>query len=203
MRHIIFRVVRRCIMSEKNKKQKKGFNSDEKTTFGVGVFLGLLGLLSICIALVRINEIKNVETFEEVEMTVTSVSKEQKELSKSERNRISSAEERVGRSLNKGEYKYYIDSETYYRAKVETVIDGKKVKGKYYQSGYMKKGDKVKTIVMRTNKGKCKVFDPVKYGFGNYIGTGALAVIIGLGLMGMACISRAMGEPEKKNKKLV
>ncbi len=48
-------------MSEKNKKQKKGFNSDEKTTFGVGVFLGLLGLLSICIALVRINEIKNVE----------------------------------------------------------------------------------------------------------------------------------------------
>ena len=67
----------------------------------------------------------------------------------------------------------------------------------------MKKGDKVKTIVMRTNKGKYKVFDPVKYGFGSYIVTGALSLIIGLGLMGMACISRAMGEPEKKNKKLV
>lgn len=34
-------------MSEKNKKQKKGFNSDEKTTFGVGVFLGLLGMTCI------------------------------------------------------------------------------------------------------------------------------------------------------------
>ncbi len=54
---------------------------------------------------------------------------------------------------------------------------------------------------MRTNKGKYKVFDPVKYGFGSYIVTGALSLIIGLGLMGMACISRAMGEPEKKNKK--
>ena len=185
----------------KKKKQKRGFNSDEKTTFGLGLFLLFLGVLSISIALFRINEMKNCESYEEVEMTVTSVSEETKELSRSDRDRISSAEENIGRKLNKGEYKYYIDSDTYYRATVVAEIDGKKVKGKYYQSSHLSEGDKVKTIVMKTASGKYKVIDPIKYGFGSYIGTGAIAVIIGLGLMGMAAIAHAIGDEDGKKKK--
>lgn len=34
-----------------------------------------------------------------------------------------------------------------------------------------------------------------------HIGTGALAVIIGLGLMGMAAIAHAMGDDDDKKKK--
>ncbi len=178
----------------KKKKQLRGFDDDEKWVVGFGAFLLALGLLSIIIGIVRTNEIANSEIIKDVEAEVTYSEIQSKELSSSQKREKKRAEER-------GEI-YYVAPDYYYKAKVKFEAEGKTYKGNYYSENSLTKGQKVKVNVFKNAKGKYKVIDPIKHDVGSYIIYGAIGGLVGLGLILLCVINKAMDNSEvRKNQK--
>lgn len=183
-------------MGSKGKRGNK-LGSAEKTTLGLGSFFIGLGLLSILIAVFRIIEVQKAEDFFMTDAVVTYVELKEADLSSAQVKYINTYRDAHG-------FDPYIERDHYYRSNVEAVLDGKTYKGVYYSEDAVSVGETVSVPAFKKAGGGYKIINPLKYDFAQYIVVGAIAVVIGLGLVLMTFISKSLdknGNRKSRNKK--